>query len=119
MPDQVARIAENTTDRYRLMDRPGRVVLPPTLGELASLRRASDRPPIPDDPTSVEASAMEIRDGSTISGEPKTPPAGVTSPWCSTMSRIARDPDSMPGSLTNRCKSAGRTHHDFFTAYHE
>jgi integrase len=69
MPDQVALIAENMTDRYRLM-----VLLAAycslRFGELAGLRRA--RVDILHRTIRVEESAVELRDGSTIFGEPKT-----------------------------------------------
>ncbi len=69
MPDQVARIAENMTDRYRLM-----VLLAAycslRFGELAGLRRA--RIDVLHRTIRIEESAVELRDGSTIFGEPKT-----------------------------------------------
>jgi integrase len=69
MPDQVARIAENMTDRYQLM-----VLLAAycslRFGELAGLRRA--RIDLLHRTIHVEESAVELRDGSTIFGEPKT-----------------------------------------------
>ena len=69
MPEQVARIAENMTDRYRLM-----VLLAAycslRFGELAGLRRS--RIDILHRTIRIEQSAIELRDGSTVFGEPKT-----------------------------------------------
>jgi len=69
MPDQVAKIAENMTDRYRLM-----VLLAAycslRFGELAGLRRA--RIDFLHRTIRIEECAIELRDGSTIFGEPKT-----------------------------------------------
>jgi integrase len=69
MPDVVARIAENTTDRYRLM-----VLLAAycslRFGELAGLRRA--RIDLLHRRITVEEQAVELADGSTIFGQPKS-----------------------------------------------
>ena len=71
MPEQVAAIAENMTERYWLM-----VLLAAycslRFGELAGLRRS--RVDILHQTIRVEESAVELRDGSTIFGEPKTAP---------------------------------------------
>lgn len=69
MPEQVAAIAESMTERYRLM-----VLLAAycslRFGELAGLRRS--RVDILHRTIRVEESTVELRDGSTIFGEPKT-----------------------------------------------
>jgi integrase len=69
MPDQVAAIAENMTDRYRVM-----VLLAAycslRFGELAGLRRA--RVDLLHRTITVEDQAVELADGSTIFGPPKS-----------------------------------------------
>ncbi len=69
MPDQVAKIAENMTDRYQLM-----VLLAAycslRFGELAGLRRSLID--ILHRTIRIEESAIETRHRSTIFGEPKT-----------------------------------------------
>jgi integrase len=69
MPDQVAAIAENITPRYRLM-----VMLAAycslRFGELAGLRRA--RVNLLHRTITIEEQAVELADGSTIFGPPKS-----------------------------------------------